>query len=165
MKNLLRCSFVAAILASAFTLTALAQKPTLVRNQDEAGRVPYHSTITFNQDTVNCQSDESCRVSFYPVPAGYRLVATHVSAIFSMQPGAIGAYAVLQSASLNADTTVYLTATPVGNAGDPQFIISSPVSLFVEPEVYPTIVFNGFKVNRTGDAAQITLVGYLVAIP
>jgi hypothetical protein len=50
-----------------------AAMPVFFRNVDDPGRIPYQS-INF----INC-TGQDCNFAFPPVPAGHRLVVTHVS--------------------------------------------------------------------------------------
>jgi hypothetical protein len=162
MKNLFRSTFVLALIAGGFALTATAQKPTLVRNDAEPGRTPYQQTFFILQNASNCDSAQDCRINLPAVPAGFRLVINHVSVMFHMAPGGTGAYATLQTNSFGPGTVAFLTASPINAT---TYLISTPMTYFVEPGETPVIVVQGNDVDRTGYGAEATVSGYLVSIP
>jgi hypothetical protein len=155
------------VIAAAFTgftpVIAHAQKPALVKSVDEPGRSPYQSTITFNQNLTTCINNYSCGVPFPPVPQGFRLVITHVNAFFNLNGGNL-AHLYLGAGS----SSLRLRAVSIGSESDSSitYIADSPVTLYAEPGIAPFVELHGntFKVNGFFNA-EVTLVGYLVAIP
>jgi hypothetical protein len=154
------------VLAAAFThllpATAHAQKPALVRNVDEPGRAPYQHSVHFSQTFSTCQSF-ICLVSFPPVPAGYRLVVTHASASYALVAGGSDAAVYLGADGDIVSNTLLL---PVAvNSGSNFYYTSSPVTYFVEPGSTPYIILSGSFIATNGLAANVAIIGYLVAIP
>lgn len=163
MKNLFRSTFVLALFAGLCSIAAIAQKPTLVRNQDEAGRNVYQQTILFNQDATLCINDFFCEINFNAVPAGFRLVVTHVSARYSLVPNSFSTYMTIGQ---NGDLFGNQAILPAQSIGGTDVVGSGLVQFYVEPGNQPTLFLCGTKVNRAGNyTGQATVVGYLVAIP
>jgi len=155
------------ILAAAFSYfqpaTAHAQKPALVKSVDEPGRSPYQTTIAVNQNTTTCINDYSCRVTFPAVPQGFRLVITHVNAYFELT-GTNFAHVELTADS----SSMRFRAVTIGTSsyGSIAYVVDSPVTLYAEPGIAPTVTLHGYTLELNGYAnAEVTLVGYLVAIP
>jgi hypothetical protein len=67
---------------SSINVSNPATSPVFVRDVDQRDRHPYQDTVSFIQDASTCPSNFVCTVTFKPVPAGYRLVITYVSAHF-----------------------------------------------------------------------------------
>jgi hypothetical protein len=154
------------VIAGAFThllpATAYAQKPALVRNVDEPGRSPYQQVLLFNQSTQVC-TNYVCTLWFNPVPAGYRLVVTHVSARFRLADNGSEAYTTLGYDGNLASDIVLPAPSFIGYN---YYVVSSPVTFYVEPGSSPTLSLSGNRVDASGSySAQASIVGYLVAIP
>jgi hypothetical protein len=153
------------VLAAAFNhllpATAHAQKPALVRNVDEPGRTPYQHSIGLVESNSTC-SQFLCSVSFPAVPAGYRLVVTHASASYGLVSGA-GRANVFLGADGDIFNNTLMLPVPV-NDGANYYIVSSPVTYFVEPGSTPYLFLGGNGI-ATNQSATATIVGYLVAIP
>jgi hypothetical protein len=154
------------VLAAAFThllpATAHAQKPALVRNVDEPGRNPYQQGMLFNQSTQVC-TNYVCTLWFNPVPAGYRLVVTHVSVRYRLADNSSDAYTTLGYDGNLASDIVLPAPSFIGNN---YYVASSPVTFYVEPGSSPTLFLAGNRVDASGSySAQASIVGYLVAIP
>jgi hypothetical protein len=170
MENIMikrfRAPFLLALMAVSFALlpaVAHAQKPALVKNVDEPGRNPYQQSLSFNQSTQVC-TNYLCTLWFNPVPAGYRLVVTHVSTRFRLADNSISPYATLGSDGNLSSHQIILPA-PSSN-GDNYYIASSPVTFYVEPGSSPTLFLSGNRVDTSGSyLAQASIEGYLVAIP
>jgi hypothetical protein len=142
--------------------TANAQKPALIKNVDERGRVPYQEHVNFAQDASRC-SMFRCAVSFPPVPAGFRLVITHASAFYRLATGGTFPYTTLGADGIEG--WALMLPTPV-LSGSNFYITSSPVTYYVEPGSSPTLFMYGQYVTNNGSAnAEATVIGYLVAIP
>ena len=70
----LACSLV---IGGALMTSAFAQvRPAIIQDRDQAGRNFYSSTSSCNTVTFNF-----CQITFPAVPAGKRLIVTHVSAL------------------------------------------------------------------------------------
>jgi hypothetical protein len=160
-----RAPFLLALMAVSFALlpaVADAQKPALVKNVDEPGRNPYQQGMLFNQSTQVC-TNFVCTLWFNPVPAGYRLVVTHVSVRYRLADNSIEAYTTLGSDGNMASDIVLPAPSFIGNN---YYVVSSPVTFYVESGSSPTLFLSGNRVDASGSySAQASIVGYLVAIP
>jgi hypothetical protein len=145
--------------------TATAQKPALVRNVDEPGRSPYQHGVIFNQSPSDC-SNYSCTVYFPAVPAGYRLVVTYASAFYKLGNGSAGGSFASVSLGADYDDNARLMLPRPLTIGDNTYIASGPITYYVEPGRSPILHLDGSPVATDGGfSAQVTVVGYLVAIP
>jgi hypothetical protein len=90
-------------------------------------------------------------------------VITHVNAFFNLNGGNL-AHLYLGAGS----SSLRLRAVSIGSESDSSitYIADSPVTLYAEPGIAPFVELHGntFKVNGFFNA-EVTLVGYLVAIP
>ena len=130
--------------------TTQAQKPAITKSIDEPGRTPYTSEIK-----GNC--DGSCNVQFKTVPAGLRLVVTYISASYITVPNASGpTLASLDGGS--AFLLLPLVAPATNNGTIRSFILSSPVTYYVEPGSAPR-----FNVSNSSSFSA-SLFGYLVSV-
>jgi hypothetical protein len=156
LANLLALAAVTLVLFA--TAPANAQKAALVKDVDAMGRTPYQQSIFFNQTSSVCTLFV-CTVRFNAVPAGYRLVVTHVSTRYSLQTGGSGA-----NVSIETNSTVLLLPAPVFT-GFSSYIASSPVTFYVEAGQTPTVSMAGqFVVNNGSNTAYAAVVGYLIAL-
>ncbi len=143
--------------------TAQAQKPALVRNQDEPGRNPYMQSISDNLSTQYC-TPYLCTIYFNPVPVGFRLVITHASARYKLAHTGSGPYVQIAAFGFVNAAAITLPA-PVAIGGD-YYIASGPVTYFVEPGVPPVLLLSGSPVDNTGMYAfEAAITGYLVPLP
>jgi hypothetical protein len=147
------------------TATANAQKPALVKDIDALGRAPYQQTVLFNQTGSYC-TNFVCTVNFNAVPAGYRLVVTHVSARYKLGNGNVGGTVATVGIGidgyLGGDTLQLPAPTYLGFSS---YIVSSPVTFYVEPGRTPTVFLGGKFVSTDGSySAQVTVVGHLISI-
>jgi hypothetical protein len=167
MSKLFRSSLLFSLLTAiccAAPHVANAQKPALVRNQDEPGRNYYVENVFFNQSASTCAGGATCAVVFPPVPAGFRLVVTYVSALYRLVPNTTGAYVSLAGDAGLFTRQIDLPA-PV-YTGSIYTVTSAPVMFFVEPGNTPVVYLNGDQVSQAlGFSSHVSLVGYLVAIP
>jgi hypothetical protein len=146
-------------------IPAHAQKPALTENIDERGRVPYHS-----DSYCNPLGGNSCNLTFKSVPAGNRLVVTHASVRFFAQPPSntsVGTCAILTGGTPSPGESLYeepLAAANEGplSSGQVFYVVSSPVTYYLEPLGTPSIsVLNAL--SNFGVDGSIS--GYLVSIP
>jgi hypothetical protein len=154
--------FAVATLALVAVPTAHAQvKAALVKDVDALGRTPYQQTIIFAQSATYC-SNFVCTVIFPAVPAGYRLVVTHISAQYRLSTGG-----TLASVAVAVDGSVFgpqllVATTPIGLS---VYVASSPVTFFVEAGHSPSLSLVGQFVLADGsNTAQATVIGYLISL-
>jgi hypothetical protein len=164
MSSRSRYAIVTAFIGTFLALSSLAahaQKAAITQNIDEKGRVPYQAGTN-----VNCLQNiqeglKVCGIAFPIVPAGYRLVITYVSATFvegTSVPSAT--VSLIGGAVLPGGTTTLATGpTFVATAVADSFILSSPVTYYVEPGGTPTLSVNNFSSFATGFIS-----GYLVSL-
>lgn len=139
--------------------TAFAQKAALVQEVNVPAKSPYQHNLLFNGTAANCPNNFFCAVGFPPVPAGKRLVVTHVSAQYSLNSGAVEAAV---SIGTSIGNTLDLPA-PV-NTGASRYITSSPVTYYFEAGETPTVFVIGSSVI-TGLTNHASVIGYLVSLP
>jgi hypothetical protein len=118
--------FAASMFVSLATTSAHAQKPALTKSTDEPGRSPYFSSA--NQ---YCATDGECLMSFKPVPAGFRLVVTHASAVYvpAINSGHLDNLVFLRQSSDFADWTYLPAPSSIGASS----VTSAPITFYVEP--------------------------------
>jgi hypothetical protein len=165
-KLMLSRSRHAIIIAFTGTLLALvplavhAQKPALTQNIDEKGRTPFHETA--NCATYNTRFNGYTCV-FQVVPAGYRLVVTHASAQY-YAPNLNLNYVYLAVDVIEPTGYQKQEYLPLpGALGTSYFVVSSPVTFYVDAGEIPLLVLNdGSPVF--GNTNRGTIDGYLVAL-
>jgi len=152
------------VLGKFYAQPLLAQvRAALVESIDEPGRQPYQQTVLFNQTNEGCTAF-FCSVSFNPVPAGFRLVITHASALFALVPGGTGPRVSL-AIDDNIFGTTLLLPTPIFNDFT-NYVASSPVSFYVDAGHTPFLLLEGNQVLHDGSiTAEATIVGHLVSVP
>jgi hypothetical protein len=146
-----------------------AQKPALVQNIDERGRNPYQQTIQFaptvtGTGSTPCISGNVCLALFKPVPAGYRLVVTQVSAIYpAASTGDVSHPVLLVSiVSIASPQFVDATALPTATLSGGVYTSSTPTTFYVEPGFTPVLDMSNV-LTGAGDAI-VSISGYLVAL-
>ena len=153
MKTFLRASLLA--LASFAATCAFAQpKPALVQDRDDPGRDPFQAMAIALPADCNAIG---CAVTFPAVPAGKRLVITHIAVIADAASGDL-AFVKL---SHNGGNPVTLT-WPISRVSVPAgLFLNVPVTFFVDAGASPTI---GVQLT---DATELigTLVGHYVTLP
>jgi hypothetical protein len=131
----------------------------------EPGRTPYQRFGRVDQSgTVNasqCIDSFTCFHTFEPVPAGHRLVVTHIMGKFFISGSKTGAsVGVTDSAPLFRDWL----EIPVVDRGDGTVLGSAPVTFFVGPGQSPSVVLSGNTVFPLLAEARVRLIGYLVPL-
>jgi hypothetical protein len=172
---MLNRSRIIALLAFAAASTAMipapahAQKPALVQNIDEKGRNPYQQGFQFNATTtttlggptVCASNNNTCLIFFKPVPAGYRLVVTHISFTYTAATvGADSTAALLTVTSTTAPVVGDISALPAPTFSGSRCDLSAPITFYVEPGLIPTLDMSNVLVNNT--SAIVSITGYLV---
>jgi|GEM_PF-1009640 len=158
---------VATMLASlggvAMTTSASAQtRAALVQNTDEAGRNPYQSGVL-----KFCNGTNRCIVSYPVVPAGMRLVVTHISGVIATTNGSN----LLGSLSLNADTPTSAGVSFTGSGFAPAspgyyVFVNQDCLAYFEPGDTPLIALDVSAAHDTfASASRFVLTGYYVKLP
>jgi hypothetical protein len=169
-------SRIVALLAFTAAFTAIvsvpahAQKPALVQNIDEKGRNPYQQSIQFTPTSIATGStpcftgQNTCEIFFKPVPAGYRLVVSQVTAAYAAAvAGDIGHLAVLSTVTSTTTPVVgdiYVLPSPAVSAGI--YTLSVPVTFYVEPGLTPFLDLTNVQFGN--NTVTVSISGYLVAL-
>ena len=154
-----------------FAQPVLAQtRAALVQSVDEPGRNPYQE----HKSTGSCSGSTQCNLFFAPVPAGKRLVLTHINGTVDVTNGTLPTVSVVATFSISpvpaTATAPMLAFTGVRGAINSQsgtriFINHTAQAYFVSGEL-PTVQY---ALNGTGDTingfASMMLTGYLVNVP
>ena len=130
---------------------ALAQRPALTKSVDEPGRTPYFDVV---ENFTPCSPSSSCGVVFKAVPAGYRLVVTHVS-VYIVSCSSTLAY--LTSAAGLSRAIFLPTPVAVGNGS---CVSSGPITYYGEPGETPRV----YEVGNSTTGLHASLTGYLVTV-
>jgi hypothetical protein len=136
---------------------ALAQpKPALVQNRDEPGRTPYLEAVQVSDSDPQC-NPTACHYDFTTVPAGKRLVVTHVAVSVGTSGGTFAAAFLMRNGG---------DVIPLGTMqrGGPRFYLSTPVTYFVEPGQTPRMELVCDAVDE-GQYLGAALIGYYVSLP
>ena len=149
--------------AALYASPVLAQtRAALVQSVDEPGRNPYQEV----QSNVNCRGTTVCNFSFATVPAGKRIVVTHIAGYVDTGTGSLpncflssgvggSAYASLPFTGVRGPNTalggrIFMTHSVLAYFGP-----GEPVTAFCQP---------GFGDTMSG-GAQLMLSGYYVNLP
>lgn len=127
---------------------------------DAAGRTPYQESVVFFQSPSTCGGGV-CRVTFSTVPTGKRLVVTYASAAFIL-PAADGRPRATLTDWLEGTV---LTLPAPQNIGSATYIVSSPVTFYVEAGKAPRLRLDGSNIEAPAGGATATVVGYLIDAP
>jgi hypothetical protein len=156
-----------------------AQRPAVIKDVDAKGRIPYMKQFLSNhQDTYCATNNDTCAVTFEAVPAGYRLVVEHVSAVFSVLPNpsspSTPAQVYLSNGTTGADLVFLPLPSPtlrVATAGFQDDLLSVPVTIYVEAGNKPSVSFTAplsdvrspVSVRTLEHFMSVTVIGYLIA--
>jgi len=154
--TLARCLALLVLALAPLSAASAQPKPALVQDRDEAGRAPYVDAVQVDADTA-CNAF-SCSHDFAVVPAGKRLVITHVAVTFG-QTGANPTGA----AYLMRDGVDIVPLGVMQRAGA-RFFLSMPVTYYVEAGQKPRIEAQADSVDLTSFFGA-ALVGHFVALP
>ena len=167
--NRLAVGFVAIVCSLMFAAPAMA-KAVLVQSADEPGRVPYQQSLRIRNDSVNCPlpprlANFYCVATFPAVPAGMRLVVTHVSADYARSVPAEVALVRL-GMNANLEFTLDLPApVQLPNNRFGRYLVSSPVMFFVDAGDSPSVFLMAVSSDKVDPEIHVALIGYLVALP
>ena len=122
---------------------------------------PYQQTARFNQGGSQCSPFE-CLLTFSHVPAGKRLVVTHVSAVFA---GATPSAFVFIELTDTSGMPALLVPAPPTNTTSNLFIGSSPVTFYVDAGKGPVLRLVAGGIGTLSTPATASVVGHLVDAP
>lgn len=145
------------------TMPAAAQtRAALVQSVDEPGRNPYQETLA---DTA-CRGTSVCGFNFATVPAGKRLVVTHISGYVDTATGTLPNSFLQSSFGGSAYATVPFTGVrgPTSALGTRIFINQSVLAYFGAGES-PRGSYQGLLGEVLSGGALMMLSGYFVNVP
>lgn len=139
---------------------AQTRGPTL-RNSDDPARQPWMQMVQIAQDTVTCQPALNlCTGSFDVVPAGKRLIVTHVSVSLKVaDPTGLQAFTGPDGA-----TPAFAHLVPMSQGSDDWFTGGGSIWYFVEAGLRPTVFVASALIGGSG-VATFSLSGYFVDVP
>jgi hypothetical protein len=123
--------------------------------------MPYQETARFNQGSGLC-TQFNCELTFSPVPAGKRLVVTHVSAVFAA--GSPSAFVFVELTDSSHLPALLLPAPPTSTTPGLQ-ISSSPVTFYVDAGKSPLLRLVASGIGNLSTPATASVIGHLVDVP
>lgn len=165
VRRLSTLLFFAATVAFVSPTLLQAQKPALVKSIDEPGRTPYLNTMSFQQTPSNCINNSACQVTFPVVPQGFRLVITHVNATFAAKNYGFAHIILYQNNPGTSTMSFPATVLGVDPSGYASLIADWAVRFYIEPGASPEITIYANNLVPAFGTADVTIAGYLVAIP
>jgi hypothetical protein len=138
---------------------AQAVRAALVSNVDEPGRIPYvaNSSCDFQSG-----DHDDCAASFPSVPAGKRLVITHVSGL--LREGLPGG-TLISTQIISPRGNVFLPVTYIGNAfGINNFVVDQPEHIICDAgaSLKASVILGAFTSGSDSNGATFTFSGYLL---
>lgn len=162
MKPTVRLAALALVLSCCATFASAQPKPALVQDRDEPGRNPYQQLLQVKQDSTHCGPLITlCVFEFDTVPAGKRLVVTHVSVILHTDPSTGEPLAYAGPAQI--PTFAHWLPLPQ-SAGGTQHITAGAVLFYVEAGSYPYVIVTA-SLLTDGRTASASISGYYVNVP
>lgn len=145
------------------TTSAQAQRAALVQSVDEPGRNPYQELLS----DPDCRGTTVCVVNFSTVPAGKRLVVTHVAGYVDTGVGTLPNGFLSSSFGGSQYATVPFTGVRGARSNlGVRIFINQPVLAYFGAGETPRGVYH---VTGTGDTMSggnlLMLSGYLVSVP
>ncbi len=155
-----------------FAQPVLAQtRAALVQSIDEPGRNPYQEL----QASITCRGRKECSLQFAPIPAGKRLVLTHINGYVDVTNGSLPD--VYIGAGYNTIPPILVTATsarlvftgvrgPTSSQSGTRIFINHRVqAYFVSGEIpgahFGVPIFD----DSVSGVVQLMLTGYFVNVP
>ena len=131
------------------------------RDPDHPARRPWMQMVQIAQDTVNCGSAlNGCMGRFDVVPAGKRLIVTHVSVSLKVaDPTGLQAFTGPDGA-----TPAFAHLVPMSQGSDDWFTGGGSIWYFVEAGLRPFVVVASTLIGGSG-VATFALSGYFVDVP
>lgn len=145
------------------SMPASAQvRAALVQSVDEPARNPYQETL-FN---VPCRATAICTFDFAAVPAGKRLVVTHISGYVDTANGTMPNSFLQSNFGGPAYATVPIIAArgPLGALGT-RYIINQSVLAYFGPGENPRGSYQGLLGEVMSGGATMMLTGYFINLP
>lgn len=163
--NIVRAVPAALALAAAGLLAtpaAMAQtRAALVQSIDEPGRNPYQEVLS----DLGCRTTTVCSFTFATVPAGKRLVVTHIAGYVDTAAGSLPNNFLHSSLGGSGYPTLPFTGvrgpnTPLGT----RIVINHEVLAYFGPGENPRGTYQVFGDTMSG-GALLMLTGYYVNLP
>lgn len=162
MKITVHPSVLALVLSCCATLATAQPKPALVQDRDEPGRNPYQQSLDLTQDATNCGALLiMCTFTFDTVPSGKRLVITHASVIFHVDPTGVSPLAYVGAPQL--PPFAHWLPLPQASGGT-RHITGGPVVLYAEAGTAPYLIVQA-SLLKSGAIANASISGYYVNVP
>ncbi len=163
MKKLVKLMSMAAFFAipAALTITsATAQtRPALVQDRDQAGRNFYSF-----QGTCSNVMTGTCTIDLPAVPAGMRLIITHISAqVATSSSTSLTGCDLRKKSTSSFGAFVNFHQTPNTAFGSSFYVANEAVFAKFDAGEIPE--FNVFAPTEPSLGAQVVLSGYMLAIP
>jgi hypothetical protein len=134
---------------------AQAVRAALVSNVDDPGRIPYASQARCAFST----GSTSCSIVFPPVPAGKRLVLTHVSGLITENlPGGT----LILPRVFGGNSTYLLVTYQGGGAVYNYFVIDQQVLKFYDAGQTPAVGLELGAAPNAGSDGDFNLTGYML---
>jgi len=155
---LIMAAFAAALVAA--PLSARAASPTAVYDAEGPGHTPYRTSTTVNPP---CSAQSSCTLTFAAVPAGKRLVVTHLSCSVRLAYPAFLTEAKFYSSKV-ANVIDYLPMTQlyatntIGQTTD--FVVNLPETMIFNAGESPVFFFTESGGVLPYQGGSCTLTGY-----
>jgi hypothetical protein len=151
------------------SITALAQRPAIVKDTEAVGRLPYIHTLEYSCPLSSPSSCLQHVYTFPAVPTGYRLVVTYVSASFpTNSPQSLSVLLTNGETAFDTDYAALDLQAPVCAAMSLRYncVSSAPASFYLEGALAPNvIVHTGSTIAySTDNTARVTVVGYLLSL-
>jgi hypothetical protein len=159
-----------ALFLATTSITALAQKPAIVKDTEAVGRLPYIHTLEYSCPLNNPSSCVLHGYTFPAVPAGYRLVVTYVSVSFpTNSPQSLSVLLTNGKTALDMDYAALDLQAPVCAAESRlqyNCVSSAPASFYLEGALAPNVIVGtgSTAAFTTDNTARVTVVGYLLSL-
>ena len=167
--NRWKCCLYAALAVSALSVAGVfGAKPlmaqvraALIQNVDEPGRNPYQET-----QFATC-AGQNCNFTFEPVPAGKRLVLTHVNGYVDVKGGTFPNSYLQSSFGGSQYATVFIPGekgTVFSNST--RIVYNANVQAYFGPGEQPSAAYLLFSTpDLFNGGALLSLTGYYVSLP
>ena len=155
---------IALSLGALCALPAQAQtRAALVQSVDERGRNPYQEAVF-----SSCSGSQFCNFNYSAVPAGKRLVLTHISGYIDVAGGTFPNGNVTSNLGGNAYAAVHFTAlrgSAAGALGTRMYINEQVLAYFGPGEIPHAFMGVVSTPDTFSGGAQLQLSGYYVNLP
>jgi hypothetical protein len=133
--------------------------PAITVDAEKLARIPYQSKAS----SSNCAAGVgTCQLSFTPAPAGYRLVAQHITAFYWLAPGTTQPpFLYLEDASLNTLAAAPATIVSGYDGAIVMAVLNQDIQMFFDSSDGGLVSVNSGNFAGPGFPETVTLTGYL----